>query len=108
MLAGGETFVVCGVGGQVLVPALGKLTAQHALKFSSFCGVFAAVVRQSLIPLSFLGSAAFHSLAVLVVGLLRDFEWAVGPSQLLACEFSFLFPKRGGGGKEAEEGESED
>ena len=54
MLACSQTFVVCGVSGQFLVPTLGEFAAQHALKFCSFCGVFAAVGRQGLIPLGFL------------------------------------------------------
>ena len=77
MLAGGQTLVVGGVGGQILVPSLGQLAAQHALEFCGFAGVLAAVADQGLVPLSFVAGSAVDGLTVLVIGLLGHLKGAL-------------------------------
>ena len=65
-----------GVGGQVFVPALGQLTAQHSLELSGFAGVLGAISGQGLVPLGLEAGAAVDGLAELVVGVLGNFEGA--------------------------------
>lgn len=91
VLAGGQATVSRGVGGQILVPTLGQLTAQHPLELGSFLGVLGAVGGQGLVPLGLEAGAAVDGLAELVVGVLGNFEGGVVPTQLLTRESCFLF-----------------